>query len=254
MAKLQILSATETREFQSMEQVIERTRVLKGRDSLWEFWGALRTVKSGRLYRENHGSFFSYLKSKGIEQSRVSRGINALDVKDSIEERAWLYDKAKVGMIMTERHLRELVGADEELLPLIFSTACDIAGDKPVSFRHLKTARAKVCTPKAKKRVSVRLDESGESIPDVMAESFAARYALSNISERIRLIVAELQALASRPGGQYIQFEELHSILSNASRAIAQSGFGITCQSCHGSGCDSCRDTGFHPKRKLREE
>jgi hypothetical protein len=254
MAKLQILSTSESREFEAMEKIVDSKSSLKGRENSWEVWSALRVIQSGRLYREKHKSFFSYLKSKGIEQSRASRGISALNVRDSIEEKLWLYDGSKLSMIMTERHLRELVGLEEDLIPDVFKLACELAGSNAVTFNHLKTARSRLSSPKSARRTLSRIDESGENVPDVMAEAFSARYALSDISERIRLIVLELQSIASRPGGQYLQFDEIHAGLSRISRAISQSGFGVTCRGCGGSGCDSCGDTGFFPKRRLREE
>lgn len=253
MSKLQILSASESREFQSMERVVDGTCKLKGREASWELLGALRVIRSGRLYREQHKSFFSYLKSKGLNQSSVSRGLSALEVKEAIEEKAWLYDKSKVGMIMSERCLRELVGLDEDSIPEVFRIACDEAGYGPVTYRHLKDARAKLA-PKGLRRKVERVDESGEQVPDFLAEAFSARYMLADVSAKLKSIVIELQAISSRPGGEYLPFQEIHSELSKISHAIALSGFGVTCIDCHGTGCIRCKNTGYIPKRRLREE
>lgn len=253
MAKLQLMSSSESREFSAMEEVLEKYSTLKGREAYWEVWAALRVIKSGRLYREKHSSFYSYLKAKGIDQSTASRGICALNIKDSIEERAWLYDKSKLGMIMSERHLRELNGLHADSIPEVVRIAFGLAGEDRVTYKHLKEARRKHLPPQFRKRVN-RIDESGDSVPDIMAESFTARYSLLDVSEKIKSIVSELQLIASRPGGQYVQFEEIRIELGRISRAVAQSGFGVTCLECHGVGCTACRDTGFFPKRSLREE
>lgn len=253
MAKLQILSASESRELQSMEKIVDSNCRIKGREASWELLGALRVIRSGRLYREQYTSFFSYLKSKGLNQSTVSRGLSALEVKDSIEEKAWLYDRSKVGMIMSERCLRELVGLEADSIPEVFRIACNDAGSGPVTFRHLKDARSKL-SPKGLRRKVERVDESGEQVPDFLAEAFGARYVLADVSAKLKSIVLELQAISSRPGGEYLPFQEIHSELSRISHAVALSGFGITCRECSGTGCAKCRSTGYIPKRRLREE
>jgi hypothetical protein len=253
MARLQILTASEAREFNAMDKVVDDSCRIKGREASWEMLSALRVIRSGRLFREKCTSFFSYLKMKGLNQSTVSKGLSALEVKDLIEEKLWLYDKARVGMIMSERCLRELVGLDGDEIPEVFRMACQDAGDSDVTMRHLKDARAKLA-PRGLRRKVERVDESGEQVPDFLAEAFAARYALLDISSKIKSIVIELQSLSSRPGGEYLQFDVLHSELSKIGHAIAQSGFGVTCIECCGTGCVKCRSTGYIPKRRLRGE
>jgi len=237
-----------------MEKIVDSKVSIKGRESQWELWHALSRIMSGRLYREKHSSFYAYLRAKGIEQSRVSRGISALGVKYAIEEKLWLYDRESVRMIMSEHHLRELVGLDHDAMPEVVRVASQIAEGGKITAKNLKTARAKVSAPRAARRLSHRLDENGDSVPEVMAESFSARNALNELSDRIRAIAEELKAIASRPGGQFVPCEEILAGLGNISRALVLSGFGITCQECSGLGCTSCRNTGFHPKRRLRSE
>jgi hypothetical protein len=233
---------------------VEQHSKLKGRESQWTLWRALSQIRSGRLYREKHSSFHAYLRSKGIEQSKVSRGLNALLVKDAIEERLWLYNRESVRMIMTENHLRELVGLDPDTLPEVVRIAGELAGEKQITSRHLKSARTKLSIPKAVRRLQLRVDENGDNVPGVMSDSYSARYALCELSEKLKAVAEELKAIAAKPGGQYVPLNEILLGLGSISRAIVLSGFGVTCQECSGVGCSSCRNTGFHPKRKLRSE
>lgn len=156
------LSLEEKSNFANLERVIEI-----GFQSLLATGSALKEIRDGRLYRESHKTFESYIKARwSIECRQAYRLIDASEVKQellTISSRA-----PKASEITREGQLRELSGVPSEALERVVERATEIAGDLPLTAKILKQARKQVLLDPEEE--AERNDEHSQPVKEDPAE------------------------------------------------------------------------------------
>jgi hypothetical protein len=124
------LTTTEAARLDELEAVVER-----GQRTFIEVGEALRQIRDERLYRASHGTFELYIKDRW-QMSRPS----AYRLISSAQVVAGLSSTEDI----PERAVRPLVRVAPERRQAVVAQARALAGDKPVTSRHVEMAVAEI--------------------------------------------------------------------------------------------------------------
>jgi hypothetical protein len=249
----QSLSAIEKTSLKTLEKVIE-----SGVASFLATGSALKEIRDDRLYRENHKTFESYIKSRwGFEKSRAYQLIAASDIKDNLST---VVDVPKAKEINNERQLRELTNVPAESLKDVIVKASEIVGDEPLTAKAIKQAREEVLEtkPEPVKEEFVDVEDEPESATkddpffDAKDRS-AAINSLSKLGDKWR---REIKDLCNDDGCEYLAFEfqEIDDLIKRVQFKMRQSTFAHVCFDCNGKGkkCGKCKQLGWLCKGSLQ--
>lgn len=238
------LSLSEEREWK-----VIRNRIKENVGTVWAVFEDLRRVRDARLYRVDFKSFDEFVRvDLGYTAKYAHRMIQALGTKELVDS----VDIPDASQIDNERKLRELSGLPQKEIAEVINEASAIAGDEPITHRHLKQARERVA-PRETIRAVVN-DDEGREVPDHLRRAHANGAMLKQIAKKIAGLGAELKKVAEMPGGECVDVDKVCASLSSVGNAVSLSAYGATCDRCGGDGCDSCGQRGWFPQRNVKRD
>lgn len=237
------LNVIERKKLKSLEEVVER-----GVESFLATGSALKEIRDERLYREDHKTFESYVKSKwGFDRTHAYRLIESSDIKKDLSP---VGDKIpKASEINTERQLRELRTVPSEAIEAVVEKAAEIAGDAPITAKVLKEAREQVL---AEPEELVYEDVPDEpKIPDALkcVPWFKDQLKLVNELKRNLDTVKELPGTELIFGRQRSILREIEHVKGGFVAAMPHS----VCPRCKGEACAQCGNIGWVNKQRFDE-
>lgn len=243
------LDKDERKTLASLEKVIE-----SGVASFLATGSALKEIRDDRLYRENHKTFESYIKSRwGFEKSRAYQLIAASDIKDNLST---VVDVPKAKEINNERQLRELTNVPAESLKDVIVKASEIVGDEPLTAKAIKQAREEVLAPETKPEPPKNVWEDINDEPEEKPSKPLPKTTMSQspdqlvpniqaVGESLLSLIKEMDRLSDQVGGEWIDMQEVETRAKSLRKLIRGFAHWVDCPECSGKGCNGCKKRGW---------
>jgi hypothetical protein len=234
------LSTVERKTLRTLESKIET-----GKQAFIEVGTALRDIRDGRLYRESHKSFDSYVQDRWNFQKRYAVFlISAVDVAENVNHGSQkVVDGAVISSvpeIPNERVARELAKVPED--------------EQADVWEEVTTTSPKVTAAAVRSVVEKRAETAAKpqpplkpSYPPYVQEALDNARVGNAIVDDINAALAKVRALASGSGMELLlnKHQAITSFLQSAKSAVSTTIPYAVCPRCKGAKCPQCGNYGW---------
>jgi hypothetical protein len=236
------LTTTEQRNLADLEGVIAR-----GVTSFVEVGAALLKIRDEALFRQTHDTFEAYCRERwNMIPSRVSQVISAARVAGELKN-----------FNLNEEQARALKDVEPEMRADVVEEAVRTAPARrddarpKLTARHIReTARRVAAKPEPVVEVVV-VDDNGEPIPDAIQGEYAeAQRELASLATVIGNLRREVNGLAEKPAGAFVDLRRVMIDLQNAANGLLQAAPAVLCAKCSGDRCRDCNRRGWTPRQQ----
>lgn len=239
------LTTVERSRFRTLEKIID-----EGLETYVRVGVALAEVKSAKLYRDDYGTWESYVRQRwNFSKRHADNLISASEVTQRLIENG---NNCSQKLPATESQARELAKAPPEAQAEIWEDVLDeheepTAKDvKRAVEAHREPVQGEIVHDT--EDVSIVRDELEREVPARLRPAHAVSAKLSAIGRQVDAVKREAVALAGDPGGRFLSTSIITVLAKDLKGEITNAGYWTACPRCDGRGCNRCNATGFLPR------